>query len=170
MYVKNTDYGETHNADNNIPDGYVAVMQGDTICGIKSKNKLNTTFNLDKYKCICSVMPGAVSTFDKNGKVLGMFKISIIKPDQVPKGSFPVLRYFDTEHECESYISFMECKLCAFLYYLGCCGTTLTREFFRFIPDPGRFDHIFTDEELYQKYNLTQEEINIIESIIKERK
>ena len=26
----------------------------------------------------------------------------------------------------------------------------------------------FTDEELYKKYNLTDEEINIIESVIKE--
>lgn len=40
----------------------------------------------------------------------------------------------------------------------------------QFIPDPGEFDHIFTDDELYQRYNLTQDEINIIESIIKERK
>ena len=32
------------------------------------------------------------------------------------------------------------------------------------------FDHIFTDQELYEEYNLTDEEINIIESVIKERK
>ena len=43
-------------------------------------------------------------------------------------------------------------------------------ETFRFVPDPGDFDHIFTDAELYQKYGLTQNEINIIESVIKERK
>lgn len=30
--------------------------------------------------------------------------------------------------------------------------------------------HIFTDQELYEEYNLTDEEINIIESVIKERK
>lgn len=64
----------------------------------------------------------------------------------------------------------MNTKLVSFLYYLGCCGTTLTKEFFRFIPDPEKFDHIFTDQELYKKYNLTDEEINIIESVIKERK
>lgn len=32
------------------------------------------------------------------------------------------------------------------------------------------FDHIFTDAELYKKYELTDKEINIIESVIKERK
>lgn len=29
---------------------------------------------------------------------------------------------------------------------------------------------MFTDQELYEEYNLTDEEINIIESVIKERK
>ena len=61
-------------------------------------------------------------------------------------------------------------KLVAFLIYLGICGATLNAEFWRFVPDPEAFDHIFTDQELYEKYNLTQEEINIIESVIKERK
>ena len=46
----------------------------------------------------------------------------------------------------------------------------LNKEFWRFVPDPGSFDHIFTDKELYEKYNLTDEEIGIIESVIKERK
>ena len=43
-------------------------------------------------------------------------------------------------------------------------------ETWRFVPKPEAFDHIFTDQELYKKYNLTDEEINIIESVIKERK
>ena len=60
--------------------------------------------------------------------------------------------------------------LLAFLIYLGICGATLNAEFWRFVPDPGAFDHIFTDQELYQKYGLTPDEIAIIESVIKERK
>lgn len=49
-------------------------------------------------------------------------------------------------------------------------GGNVNLKAFEFVPDPGAFDHIFTDEELYKKYNLTDEEINIIESVIKERK
>lgn len=188
LYIKNTDYGEQtisgtlgvkrqvfigeqdRGEQNNKAGDYVEIMQGEKLIGYKNKKDLFTDYNLDKYKCICSIMPGAVSAFDKDKKVLGMFKISIIKPNQVPKGSFPVLKYFDTEDECKSFVSYMNTKLVSFLYYLGCCGTTLTKEFFRFIPDPEKFDHTFTDQELYKKYNLTDEEINIIESVIKERK
>jgi site-specific DNA-methyltransferase (adenine-specific) len=108
--------------------------------------------------------------FDKDGKVLGFSRVYNVPSGAVPKGSFPMLMVFDTSDECESFISYCNTKLVRFLYYIGICGKTISEEFWRFIPDPGKFDHIFTDEELYKKYNLTQEEINIIESVIKERK
>lgn len=165
LYVKNTNSGYAKERETDI-----MVMQGDKHTGWVSKSDLFTQAKLDKYKCICSIMPGAVASFDKNGQVLGMFKIVYIGPNQVPKGSFPVLKYFDSEDECKSFISYCNTKLVAFLYYIGTCGTTLTSEFWRFVPDPVNFDHIFTDDELYKKYNLTQDEIDIIESVIKERK
>ena len=45
-----------------------------------------------------------------------------------------------------------------------------SNDWWRFVPVSKAFDHIFTDQELYEEYNLTDEEINIIESVIKERK
>ena len=39
----------------------------------------------------------------------------------------------------------------------------------RFVPKPSAFDHIFTDDELYKKYKLSSQEIDIIESIIRKR-
>ena len=58
-----------------------------------------------------------------------------------------------------------------FILYVSCCGNSVTAvETWRFVPAPEAFDHIFTDQELYEKYQLTDEEISIIESVIKERK
>ncbi len=45
----------------------------------------------------------------------------------------------------------------------------MNKETWRFVPDPGPFDHIFTDDELYKRYNLTQDKIDIIEAVIKAR-
>ena len=64
----------------------------------------------------------------------------------------------------------MKTKLVAFLFYCGIEANTINNSFYRYIPEQEAFDHIFTDEELYKKYNLTDAEINIIESVIKERK
>ena len=192
LYVKNTDHGETSIADTlgfkrqvfvGEQDrgealkqlGYVEVMQGEKVSGYKKKSELFTDLNLDKWKCICSIMIGGAVIFGdttelRDAKVIGSPKVHKIAPNQVPKGSFPVLRYFESSLECDSFISYIETKLMSFLFYLGVCGATLTKEFFRFIPDQVNYDHIFTDQELYEKYNLTEEEINIIESVIKERK
>lgn len=76
---------------------------------------------------------------------------------------------FGNKEFCESIKSYYECRLIWYLVYSTNCGN-ISKEAFANVPDPGAFDHIFTDEELYKKYNLTQEEINIIESVIKERK
>ena len=186
LYVKNTDHGEKSIASQlgfkrqvfvgeqdrgqqEIPQDYVEVMQGEKICGYRKKSELFTQLNIDKYKVTTSVMAGNIY-LDDNGMTLGIVPCNILKPNQVPKGSYPVIRYFNTENEAKSFKSYYESKLVSFLFYFGACGSTLTKEFYRFIPDPITFDHIFTDEELYKKYNLTEEEINIIESVIKERK
>ena len=44
--------------------------------------------------------------------------------------------------------------------------------YWRFVPAPpsGKFDHIYTDEELYKAFNLPQKYIDVIETVIKERK
>lgn len=145
------------------------VLQGSKVTGYIPKSELYTHLNLTKWKVTTLIMISMQVIFGKYNKVLGSPAIHILKPNQVPKGSFPCLRYFNTENECKSFKSYIESKLISFLFFMGVCGGTLTSEFFRFVPDPGPFDHIFTDEELYKKYNLTPEEINIIESVIKER-
>lgn len=76
---------------------------------------------------------------------------------------------FGTEAECNSIASYYSCRLIWYLAYGMKLGNICT-EAFKWVPDPGAFDHIFTDAELYKKYGLTPDEINIIESVIKERK
>jgi site-specific DNA-methyltransferase (adenine-specific) len=160
-YVSNTEHGDSV--------GSIEVYAGDKLSGYINKDELRTDKGLDKYKVTMSVMPVDVG-FGKDGKLFGLSRTYTIKPNAVPKGSFPVLMKFDTLEEAESFRSYCNTMLIRFLYYIGICGKTVSEEFWRFVPDPGTFDHIFTDEELYKKYNLTPEEINIIESVIKERK
>jgi hypothetical protein len=186
LYVKNTDtgeksimlglgfkrctfVGEQERGAKDIPTDYVQIMQGTKVVGYKKKKELFTQVGLDKWKSIVSIMIGGAAMID-NGTVLGSACYNHIAPNQVPKGSFPVVKYFDTEDECKSFESYMMSRLMSFLFYIGIVGATMTSEFFRFVPDPVKFDHIFTDKELYDKYGLTQKEINIIESVIKERK
>ena len=76
----------------------------------------------------------------------------------------------DCIETCKSFKSWIETKFVQFFLF-GWLSTRMLDNSISFgkVPDPGAFDHIFTDAELYKKYGLTPEEINIIESVIKER-
>lgn len=85
--------------------------------------------------------------------------------------NYPIRFSSDNIDEVKSFISYIYSKFARFLIIIGLCSTEMASDYvWRFVPDPGAFDHIFTDEELYKKYNLTNDEIKLIESVIKERK
>lgn len=76
----------------------------------------------------------------------------------------------DSKEESLSFYSWLTSKLVSFLILINLSGSIIFNDkTLKFIPDPGSFDHIFTDDELYKKYGLAPEEINVIESIIKKR-
>lgn len=76
--------------------------------------------------------------------------------------------------ECESFISYINTRFVRFLVAITLSGETgmPTNNTFRFVPAPpsGKFDHIYTDAELYKAFNLPQKYIDVIEAVIKERK
>lgn len=79
---------------------------------------------------------------------------------------------FDTLEEAQSFVSYINSRFVRYLVgiAINAYGNAYVNGAWRFVPDSGKFDHIFTDAELYQKYDLTPDEIAIIESVIKERK
>lgn len=80
----------------------------------------------------------------------------------------------DTIEECESFLSWINCKFTRFFLVPNISRLTgiLTDDCFRFVPAPpsGKFDHIYTDDELYKDFNLPQKYIDVIEAVVKERK
>lgn len=79
----------------------------------------------------------------------------------------------DIESECESFISWLNCKFTRFFVAINVNKLTgiLTDDYFRFVPAPPdyKFNHIYTDQELYNLYNIPQKYIEVIESIVKDR-
>ena len=76
--------------------------------------------------------------------------------------------------ECKSLESWINCKFTRFFVLMNISKLTgiLTNHYWRFVPAPpsGKFDHIYTDAELYEAFNLPQKYIDVIEAVIKERK
>ena len=89
----------------------------------------------------------------------------------------------DNIEECKYFVSWLSTKFTRFFLAINISklGPILTNHYFRFVPSPmvldeqgnrvpGKFDHIYTDEELYKTWNLPQKYIDVIEAVIKERK
>ena len=141
-----------------------------------SKNKMKPEHNSKhKYFVVTSLMLSSgggktsFSNFSSDGKLLVINPMSIA--EQEANGNYKNLYSSNNKYECESCISYLNTAIIRFILYASCCGNSVTaQETWRFVPAPEAFDHIFTDQELYKKYDLTDEEINIIESVIKERK
>ena len=95
--------------------------------------------------------------------------IFISTPNEVA-GCANALLGFGSKEKCESIKSWYSTHLIGYLMYAFSSANVLSDSTWRFIPTPTAFDHIFTDEELYTRYNLTPDEIQLIESVIKTRK
>lgn len=80
----------------------------------------------------------------------------------------------DSRDECESFGTWIYSKFTRFFLVpnISKLNNIQTNHCFRFVPAPpsGKFDHIYTDAELYKAFNLPQKYIDVIEAVIKERK
>ena len=110
----------------------------------------------------------------KNGNLVLTGGIRVLKKDQTSSsGTSKDIFTSDNIDECKSFYSWFDTKFVRFFVLINISSLTIINDnTFRFVPAPpsGKFDHIYTDEELYKAFNLPQKYIDVIEAIIKERK
>ena len=90
----------------------------------------------------------------------------ILFPGEINTESYITLGLYDTQNQAENFVSYMKCKLSRLLLRQAISSVNINREVFKFVPIQD-FDKPWTDEELYAKYNLSEEEIAFTESLIR---
>lgn len=93
----------------------------------------------------------------------------IIGPGQINTETYLDIGVFFTEKEANNFDKYLKCKFTRFLLRQAISSLNVTRECFRFVPNQD-FKVEWTDEKLYQKYALTEEEINVIETTMRPMK
>lgn len=152
-------------------DGIHIVSGGKVVAECSLSDIPKNIQDVEKINVVMNRMAGYCYFFDNDGRTTGINKLYILGKNYIAPFNYSCLHSFDTFDEAKSFASFMYSKIVRFICVTTLVGTNLAnKEAWRCIRVPGSFDHIFTDQELYKKYNLTDEEINIIESVIKERK
>ena len=120
-----------------------------------------------KYNVITGkAISGHLGETDENGQVKLLATTMIIAPNEIATESYLAIGKFDSLKEAKNLLTYMKTKFMRFLLLQGLTSMNITKERFLFVPLQD-FSKPWTDEELYKKYNLTEDEIAFIESMIK---
>ena len=103
---------------------------------------------------------------DQSGKFMVLSKMQILEPNEVCTDSYLIAYHSSDKTFVQNCYSYMTTKFFRFLLLQAISSINLSKDKFQFVPMQD-FSKPWTDEELYQKYALTQEEIDFIESMIK---
>jgi site-specific DNA-methyltransferase (adenine-specific) len=131
----------------------------DKLCIERNKEELL------KYKIFISKADGAAGQigYPVPARILGKTEIAGI--DTACTETFLRIGPFESEQECKNVKSYIETKF--FRCLVGARkNKNMTQSTYSFVPLQD-FSKPWTDEELYAKYGLTEEEIAFIESMIK---
>lgn len=90
----------------------------------------------------------------------------IIGPGQINTETYLDIGVFKTEQEAINFDKYLKCKFTRYLLRQAISSLNVTRECFRFVPREDFFQE-WTDEKLYKKYGLSDDEIRVVENTIR---
>ena len=155
----------TNMKQNESGDLKVKIAGGFTYCNV---DDVRAGIDIiDKYKVYISAASyDHAGQPDKNGQRKVLSIVDVLPPKTISTSTYIVIKSFDNEEFAKNLVSYLKTRFVRFLLAQICISQHISRDTFGFVPEQD-FSKPWTDEELYEKYNLTQEEIGFIESMIR---
>lgn len=123
--------------------------------------------NINKWKVMISrVTSEHAGEPDKAGMYKVIASMRVLKPGQVCTDSYIIACSSVNEKTTQNFANYIRTKFVRFLLLQALSSINLSKETYTFVPMQD-FSKNWTDDELYAKYGLTEEEITFIESMIK---
>lgn len=144
------------------------ILRRSSGMGKIDKNRILVGYELlDKWKVIVSkVSFEHAGVPDKDGMMRVLSVVQILPPNSACTESYLVANTFDDEAMANNFASYLKTKFVRFLIMQMLASMNMSKASYSFVPVQD-FSKPWTDEELYAKYGLTDEEIAFIESMIK---
>lgn len=122
---------------------------------------------IDKWKVFTSKSSSEhAGQVDKNGQRRVLSLSGVIPPRSVVTETYVLLGAFDTEDEARNCFSYVVTKFFRFLIAVRSSSQDLARSAYSFVPKQD-FSKAWTDDELFEKYGLAEDEIAYIERLIR---
>lgn len=160
-------YGFRTNYTGFTEQGEVKIYTKKSLKGYGFVKREDITKNIDtilKWKVVTSRSTSVPE--EDNGQVLRMSQTFIVEPNAIVTESYIIIDIFESEKEAINCMSYVHTKFFRLLCQATIVSPDVSMRTFKLVPLQD-FSHPWTDEQLYKKYNLTDEEINFIESMIR---
>lgn len=102
----------------------------------------------------------------KDGKRKVFSKIDILSPGTICNETYLVIGAYKSKKEAQNLVGYMKTLLFRFLVSQFMYSHHITKESYSFVPILDMTEP-WTDEKLYKKYDLTEDEIAFVESMIR---
>ena len=134
--------------------------------GYVSRSSISTGVHLiDKWKVFTGrAAPGTGNKDTYPHRIISTPFIG--EPGSISSWTYMYIGPFDSKTEAESVLSYLSCRLTRLLILLHKPSQHTTRKVYSFVPMQN-FDKPWSDEKLYKKYKLTEDEITFIESLVR---
>ncbi|MBO4812271.1 MAG: Eco57I restriction-modification methylase domain-containing protein [Prevotella sp.] len=149
-------------------DGDIKILTSEGWGYVSRSEITKGIVNVNKYKIIVGrFVPSNGELNVKPGEGYRVLTTPrILKTDEINTETYIDTAVFDTLNEATNYRNYLCTKFARYLLRQAITSVNVTRECFAFVPMQD-FSRPWTDAELYAKYELTDEEIAFIESMIK---
>lgn len=122
---------------------------------------------IDKYKIMISrVTSEHAGEPDKSGMYKVIANLRLLRPQEVCTDSYILAYPTKNIYEAENFYNYLKTKFVRFLLLQALSSINLAKDTYTFVPKQD-FSKPWSDEALYEKYDLTAEEIAFIEGMIK---
>lgn len=147
--------------------GEITLYSSEGISYISRQQLTQESENINKYKVMISkVTSEHAGEPDKNGLLGVLSTTKRLGPNEVCTDSYLIAYTSDSLVEVDNCIKYMKTKFFRFLLLQAVSSINLSKDKFIFVPDQN-YLQVWDDIKLYEKYNLSETEIDFIESMIK---
>lgn len=103
---------------------------------------------------------------DKNGMYRVLSRTEFLQPGEICTQSYLIVCPSHSEHEARNALKYLQTKFVRFLMLQTLAGQNISIKNFMFVPWQD-FSKEWTDEELFKKYDMTQDEVAYIDTLIR---
>ena len=158
-------------AERGVPEnnGYCYKLRSSAGISYISKSKVKSGQNyIDKWKVIIgkATSAGAATASKKDGTRKVIATLEILEPDAVCTFSYFIGGAFSREKQAINCRDYLATKFVRFLLLQCLSSINISKDRFSFVPVQN-FDESWNDNKLYEKYELNEQERQLIESTIK---